>query len=208
MKRIIFVLVFLFLFPSFALANIGVVVGTGKIVVDDKLVPGMIYKLPSLTVMNTGDEPSDYEAGISYLETQKELRPSREWFSYNPQKFYLEPGQAKSVEVTLSLPLKTEPGPYFAFLEGFPSKKADSGGGASIGVAAAAKLSFTVVPANIITAIFYKITSFFKVYSPWPQRVIIVIVALIVLNFLRKNFNIEINKKTSKSKEDKENNNE
>ena len=57
MKKISFLVVFLALlaFPFLVYAKLGVGVATGKIVVEDKLRPGMIYNLPALTVLNTGD---------------------------------------------------------------------------------------------------------------------------------------------------------
>ncbi len=72
MKRLTFFCFFLLtIFLSFfsqTLAQIGVGVGVGKIQVDEKLKPGMIYQLPSFTVLNTGGEPSDYEISIQYHE--------------------------------------------------------------------------------------------------------------------------------------------
>ncbi|NMC09344.1 hypothetical protein GYA44_03450, partial [Candidatus Microgenomates bacterium] len=55
----------LLLLPSFAYAGLGVGIGTGKIVVDEKLRSGVIYNLPSLTVVNTGDEESDYSVSVA-----------------------------------------------------------------------------------------------------------------------------------------------
>ncbi len=77
-------LVYLFLFFAFflivpqAFANLGVGVGTGKIVVDEQLKPGMIYQLPSFSVINTGDIASDYSVGVAYHEGQEELQPAKE----------------------------------------------------------------------------------------------------------------------------------
>lgn len=62
------------LLPILALARIGVGVGIGKIVVDQPLKPGLIYTLPSLPVLNTGDEPAEYGVSIEYHEGQ-EMNP-------------------------------------------------------------------------------------------------------------------------------------
>ncbi len=187
------------LLPSRALAKIGVGVGVGKIQVDEKLKPGVIYQLPSFTVLNTGDEPSDYEVSIEYHEKQPELRPLQAWFIFSPQRFYLEPSETQQVDVKLNLPLKMEPGDYFAYLEAHPTKKAEQGQ-TKIGVAAAAKLYFTVEPANFLLGIYYKIVTFFKVYAPWPQRVVVVILIFGLLVLLKKFFNIQINLKKPRSK--------
>lgn len=195
MKKFLIGLVFLFLlFPSVAFAKIGVGVGTGKIQVEDKLKPGIIYELPVLTVLNTGDEESDYVVSVAYHNKQPEFRPSQDWFIFSPQKFHLEPGKVQIVSIKLNLPLRMQPGNYFAYLEAHPAKKAESGN-TTIGVAAAAKLYFTVVPANFFQSIYYKIVSFWKVYSPWPQRVTVAIAVALAIIAFTKFFNIQINLK-------------
>lgn len=187
------------LLPTFALAKIGVGMGTGKIQVDQELKAGLIYTLPSITVLNTGDEPSEYGVGIQYHENQTEMKPSKEWFSFEPLNFHLEPGQSQVVQVKLTLPVKgAKPGDYFAFLQGFPVKKAQAGG-TSVGVAAAAKLYFTVAPANIFFGIYYRIVSISELYSPWSYIILAVIaVALLVIifrKFFSFNFGISFKKK-------------
>lgn len=192
MKKFLLIVIFLFsLFPNTVFARIGVGVGTGKIQVEDKLKPGIIYELPSLTVLNTGDEESDYEVNVSYHEKQPQLRPPQSWFIFSPSKFHLEPGKAQTVTIKLNLPVRTEPGDYFAYLEGHPFKKSQSGN-TTIGIAAAAKLYFTVIPGNFLEGIYYKIISFWKVYSPWPQRLLILLAIGTAYLWVRKHFNIQI----------------
>ena len=118
---------FLFSFLSLALlftpsaqASIGVGVGTGRIQLEEELKPGILYQLPSISVINTGDEAGEYILDVSFRENQSEMRPNVDWFTYKPEKFSLEPGEGKIVEVTLTLPVKTVPGDYFAFLEARP----------------------------------------------------------------------------------------
>jgi len=185
-----------------ALAKLGVGVGTGKIVVEEKLKPGQIYKLPSLSIVNTGDEPANYAAGVEFLENQKEEKPPREWFSFDPQgEFYLEPGQSKDVEIRLNIPLKARPGEYFAFLEGHPTKKAE-GGATTIGVSAAAKLYFSVAPANFLQGIYYRLLSLWKAYQPWTNIALGTLIFTILISKIRKTFNIQISLKGKSGKED------
>lgn len=66
--------------PSLAFARLGVGVGTGKITVDEDLKAGSIYAVPPVTILNTGDEPSDYELLITYHSDQQEIWPDKEWF--------------------------------------------------------------------------------------------------------------------------------
>ncbi len=194
-KKFLLCLVFFLAGFSFlsntAFAKIGVGVNTGKIQVDEKLKAGMIYKLPPITIINTGDEPAEYETSVAYHQDQPELRPKQDWFIFSPKKFHLEPGKAQLVEIKINLPIMIEPGNYFAYLEGHPLATAQKGT-TTLGVAAAAKLYFTVVPANIFAGIYYKITSFWQVYSPWPQRAVLVIGLVIAYFLARKYLNINI----------------
>jgi hypothetical protein len=204
MKKIIFILVcFLIIAPSLAYAIIGVGVATGKIFVNEKLRAGGIYQLPSFTVVNTGDEVSDYKVYVQHLMNQEELVPDYNWFSFQPQTFNLEPSKGQSVKVNLTLPLKNvQPGNYFAFLEAQPIKKSLGQGGASIGVAAATKLYFTIAPANFLQGIYYRIISCLNNYSPWTYIVLGLIVLVVLFYIIKKNFsfNIGIN---IKKKDDK-----
>ncbi len=187
---LLFILCFL-LAPPLALAKIGVGVGTGKIQVNEPLRPGGMYDLPVLSVLNTGDESSYYDVSIAYHEDQPEMRPASDWFIFEPRRFYLEPGEAQSVSIKLNLPVEVVPGDYFAFLEGRPVKEVESGN-TTIGVAAAAKLYFTIQPANLLQGIYYKIAAFVDLYSPWPQVVLTIIILALIFNFLKKRFNFKI----------------
>jgi P pilus assembly chaperone PapD len=205
MKRIIiFIFLFLFLFlPSRALATLGVGIGTGRIEVNDILRPGTIYTLPSLSVINTGDEASDYKVGISYLNGQQELLTPKEWFIFSPEEFHLKPGEVQVVTIKINLPLKMQPGKYFNYLEAHPTMK-NNPGKTTIGVAAAARLYFTVEAANIFQAVYYKVITFWKVYQPWTGRTAILLGVVIVLILIKKFFKIQVNFKMPESKKEKE----
>lgn len=178
-------------------AAVGVGVGTGKIFVEDKLHPGMLYELPSLAVINTGDVAADYGVGIAYHEGQEQLKPLEDWFSFKPETFHLQPGEIKNVTVTLAVPLKVEPGEYFTYLEGFPVKAASTAGETSISIAAAAKLYFTVEPASVLQGIYYRIKSFWIGNQPYTNIVLGIFVCLFVIKYIREhlNINISVNKK-------------
>jgi uncharacterized membrane protein len=172
--------------------TVGVGVGTGKIAVDEPLMPGGTYTLSSMTVLNTGDEPGTYTLEVTYLHEQPELRPPEEWVSFSPASFYLEPKQTKSVAITLSLPLDAEPGDYFCFLEAHPVSE---GGGFRIGVAAATKLYFSVKPANIVAAIVHKVSTGLKQTAPASYIIIIAVLAIAAILVLRKHISIEVKRK-------------
>ena len=167
MRNIALSLVFLFslglILPSVSLAKLGVGVGLGKVDIDEELSPGGIYKLPTLPVLNTGDEDGEYQVSVTFREDQEEFRPDEGWFTFSPQSFPLKAGESQQVEISVTLPLNIRPGDYFAFLEASPKV---SGEGVSVGVAAATKLNFTVKPANILQAIIERIRKLFENNAP------------------------------------------
>jgi hypothetical protein len=181
--------------PSVAFASIGVGVGSGKIVVQQPLKPGGLYELPALPVLNTGDEPSEYAVSIEYNETQPQLKPAREWFVFSPPTFHLDPRGSKIVGLSLSIPLKATPGEYFAYVEAHPIKKAIPGQ-TGVGIAAAAKLYFTVAPANIFQGMYYRVVTFLMRYAPWTYVVLGVVAAAVLINILRRyvSFSVGIRK--------------
>lgn len=204
MKKVLLLLLFISLVvPTAAFARIGVGVATGKIQVHDKLKPGLIYNLPPLTVINTGDVPSDYAVSLTYFEKQKQMKPSDSWFIFSPQTFHLDPGNVQVVNIKLNLPLAVTPGDYFGFLEAHPLQK-DTEGKTTVGIAAAAKLYFTVVPANIFQALYYKIVSFWNIYAPWPQRTVMLLLVVGAFFLARKYLNIQIGVKKPRGTNAKE----
>ena len=206
MRKILTIIVIFvaFLSPQTALAKIGVGVGLGKVQIDEELSPGGIYKLPTLPVLNTGDEAGEYKVEVTYLSDQPELRPDASWFSFTPQSFPLDAGGSQLVDVSLSLPVDTRPGNYFAFLEAHPVAR---GEGVTIGVAAATKLNFTVKPSGVLGAAIERIRSLLENNAPTSYIVIGVIGAVLALSFAvavgRKYLAVQIRLK-SKPTKDKE----
>ena len=199
MKKIlvlILALPILFSFPAHLLsANIGVGVGTGKIVVDEELKPGSVYRLPPISVLNTGDVSGEYSVRITYHTNQEELQPPKAWFRFSPEKFNLEPDQQQIVEVTLDVPVNAVPGDYFAYVEAFPLSNSATGSVTTVGIAAASKLYFEITPANVLAGIYYKIISLWKYYQPWSSRIAIILAAGAFLLLGKKYLNIDINLK-------------
>lgn len=199
-KSIILFLVSLFIFPSAALAGVGVGVAIGKIEVDQPVKPGGVYDLQPIVILNTGDEPGDYETVITYHSKQPEIQPGKDWFTFDPPQFHLEPGQVQTVGVKLIMPIKALPGDYFAYLQGQPVKKIDAGGGASIGVAAATKLYFKAIPASIWQGMYYRFVSVYARYHPWDTIVLSVLFVVILLRIIGRYFNFQIQRKGTPKK--------
>ena len=180
--------------PVVAVAKVGVGVGLGKVNIDESLKPGGIYKLPTLPVLNTGDEAGDYEVEVTYLTDQPELRPAADWFTFSPNQFHLAADSSQPVEVSLTLPVNARPGNYFAFLEAHPIT---TGEGVTIGVAAATKLNFTIKPSGILGASIERVRSFFTTTSPTSYVILGIIIAIVLIGIIRHylSFNISLKKK-------------
>lgn len=184
---------------SLVFAKIGVGVGIGKIRVDKPLKAGGIYNMATIPVLNTGDEPADYQFSIQYHENQ-EMRsdmgqkPGEKWFNFIPDSFHLKPNEIQVVKIVLTLPPKTKPGTYFAYLEAHPVRKSIPGQ-TSVGIAAATQLWFTVAPANFFQGIYYRFTSLYSRYHPWDTIILGVIFAVVLLRSILKKFRFQIVKK-------------
>ncbi len=209
-KSIILASLVLSLCVSLTLAKVGVGVGLGKIDVDEELSPGGIYNLPSLPVLNTGDEDGTYEVEVTYLTEQEEMRPSGEWFSFTPQSFFLAAGDSQLVDISLTLPVDTRPGDYFAFLEAHPVVE---GEGVSIGVAAATKLKFNVAPKGVLGAAAERIRSLVEANRQVAYALGAIVVLLTVYSLGKRYLDVNVGRKkpakpkvpsSSKDKKEKE----
>lgn len=183
-----------FLIPRISHADVGVGIGTGKMVIQRPLNPGGIYELPALPVLNTGDEPGEYEVTIEHQLNQEERVPESDWFTFRPATFHLEPQQSQIVRVSLRLPIKTHPGNYFAYVEAHPVRP-DAAGETRVGVAAAAKLYFSVAPANALQGLYYAAAAQFARLGSIPYIVLLVIAAAVVIYLFRRFFNISFSVK-------------
>lgn len=192
---------FAFTFAPFAVAKVGVGVGLGKIQIDEELFPGGIYNLPSLPVLNTGDEDGEYQVEVTYLTDQKEMRPASEWFSFSPQSFSLAAGESQIVDVSLTLPVDARPGDYFAFLEAHPVAKDE---GVTIGVAAATKLNFTVKPKGVLGAAIERLRSLVEANRPVANVLGGIAVLFIVYSLGQRYLDVKVGLKKPKEKEKEE----
>lgn len=183
-----------FLLPAVATASIGVGVGTGKIEIKETLKSGGIYKLSPLLVTNTGTEQADYTVSTTLNEKQSQLKPDPRWFSFTPNTFTLSPGGRQMVTPTINLPLKTAPGNYFAYLEAHPAQTVKQGT-AVVGVAAATKLSFKVVPSNLFFAMYFRLINLYKEFAPLSYVFTALIILLPVVLLIKKFVHIELGSK-------------
>ena len=200
-KSLIFASLFLVLSFSLAFAKVGVGVGLGKVQIDEALSPGGIYNLPSLPVLNTGDEDLEYEVEVTYLSEQEEMQPAGEWFNFSPQRFPLTAGSSQAVDIVLTLPVDARPGDYFAFLEAHPVAE---GEGVTIGVAAATKLNFTIEPKGVLGAAIERIRSLIEANRPLANSIAVIAGAVVVISLGRRYLDIRVGLKKPKEKKEDE----
>jgi hypothetical protein len=172
-------------------AQSGVGIMPGIIRVDEPLLPGGRYDLPSLQVLNTGNESSDYGVELASMAEQVELQPPADFIILSPTSFHLEPGANQVVSLSLDIPVKAKPGDYLAYIEAHPLATS-GGGGMQIGIAAATKLYFTVKPANVFVGVANSIANFFSRTAPGSYIVLGIIVLGLAVFFLRRRIRIDI----------------
>jgi hypothetical protein len=175
---------------DYALAQAGVGIAPGVIKVEEPLFPGSYYKLPSLQVVNTGTVAGQYEIMLTSVAEQKELQPPKEFLSFSPGSFRLEPGASQTISLTLNIPARAKPGDYLAYIEAHPVSSGT--GGTSVGIAVATKLFFTIKPANIFVSIGYSIAGFFTRTAPVSYIVLGIIVLGVIIFFLRQHIKFEV----------------
>ena len=183
-----------FFSSSAAFARVGVGMGAGTIKLTDQIKPGGIYTLPALRVFNTGDETTTYGMDVAYGQDYPQMRPAESWFSFSPSPFTLKANESQLVQVTMTVPVNAVPGDYFAFVESGPV--ASNAPGTTVGVAVGTKLFFTVVPANLMQAVAYRVSAFFAEYSPWSWigLALLLLVAAIITFRRYFSFNIAVRK--------------
>ena len=171
-------------------ASLGVGIMPGIIRVDKELMPGGRYKLPDLQAVNTGSEASRYEIVVARMEEQDELQPPVTYVSFSPVSFDLEADKSQVISLALDIPINAKPGDYLAYVEAHPVSPAN--GGTSIGIAAAAKIYFTIKPANTLAGIGNAIGNFFSRTSPASYIILGAIMLGILVFFLRRRMKLEV----------------
>ena len=171
-----------------ALASMGVSIDVGRIDVSEDLAPGGEYRLPAFGVRNPGTEPTTYKLVVSYIDGQEAGRPAEAWFTFEPAELTLQPGESRPVHARLTLPVDSEPGTYAALIG---PQIVSQGGGAQVGAAAAARLTFEVAPSSGWEAF---LRWFSRLLAEQPALLVIPGAALLLLVMwvLRRRFSISI----------------
>jgi hypothetical protein len=175
--------------PAMVLADPGVGVNLGEIKVEDRLARGGRYKLPELGVTNTGSAAGAYQVVVGRAGGQSKRMPDPGWFELRPSTFHLDPGQSQAVAISLTLPPNAPAADYFAYIQASPVSSLE---GASIGIAAATKLEFTVKPSSLFEAWRIVLTRKAESLQPWLSIVAALVVAGIAVRAFRQRFALDV----------------
>ena len=139
-----------------ASADRGVALDLGKVEIEQALTPGGGYQLPPVGVRNPGDELTTYRMVVSSVAGQSRTPVPASWLHFSPREVTLRPGKTTKVQPRLSLPTGADPGDYEGLLA---AQIVTEGGGAQVGAAAAAKVSFEVESTTLLGAWWHKLST-------------------------------------------------
>ena len=175
-----------------ASADAGVSIDLGAVDITPRLSRGGTYQLPSIGVRNPGTERSHYIMTVSYLQDQVERRPTLGWFDFSPSSFDLEPGETMPVSVELKIPTGAHPDRYRAMIE---ARIATPGEGVVVGAGAAARLTFSVKPSNLLQAWQLRSLDWFESHAPWSSLLPAMVFVPIVCWWLSRRFAVSLSRR-------------
>lgn len=179
--------------PALAAATQGVRINIGRIDVNDHLVAGRTYHLPDLEVSNPGTEPAGYLMLATAVTGQTDGPIDAAWMSFEPSTFSLAPGQSQRVAVAITIPKDTQPATYGGLLK---AQVTGSGTGVSVGVAAAARITFTTAPPDsTIDAIVIGVGGFVDATEPWPLVILIGLALLFAARIVVRRWDIRVERR-------------
>ena len=171
-----------------AAASTGVSIDVGSIAVSDALVPGEEYTLPTFGVRNPGTEATTYRVVVTYLDGQTAAAPAESWFTFEPGDMSIGPGESRPVHTRLVVPPDAEPGEYAALIG---PQIVSQGGGAQVGAAAAAKLTFTIAEAGGLDA-WLRMLGRILMQNPWVLAIGGLGLLYIAVRYVRKRFTLSV----------------
>lgn len=170
-------------------AERGIGVTLGLMNVEETLKPGREYALPNVGVLNTGSQSDYYQVVVSYDDSQPRKQPPEKWFSLEPDRFSLLPGETQQVAIKVTLPAGADIGDYFAFIEA----RLDSNDPAqTIEAGVATKLFFTVSPSSWLDAKVAQINRFLDNAQPWSYILPLLLIAALFLHWSRKRMRLRL----------------
>lgn len=176
-----------------ASADRGVALDLGKVEIEQALTPGGGYWLPPVGVRNAGDELTTYRMVVNSVAGQSRTPVPASWLHFSPTEVTLRPGKTAKVQPRLSLPTGADPGDYEGLLA---AQIVTEGGGAQVGAAAAAKVSFEVESTTLLGAWWHKLSTSSAEHGPWTWLVPVVLASALAVSQLRRRFSFRVEKRT------------
>lgn len=131
--------------PASAYASVGVGIQAGPVLLSGAAHPGGSYALPPVYVVNTGTEQESVAIRIERVSPGQGRTVPPAWIHATGSAVTLSQNQSARIPLELVVPATARPGSYFSDV--IAKGSADiAAGGANLGVAAATKLEFRVVP--------------------------------------------------------------
>lgn len=172
-------------------ASTGVSIDVGSIAVSETLVPGEAYTLPTFGVRNPGTEPTTYRVVVTSIDGQGAAAPAESWFAFEPGELTVGPGESRAIRTRLVVPPDAQPGDYAALVG--PQILSD-GGGAQVGAAAAARLTFTIAESSGPAA-WLRMLGRFLAENPWLLGVVGLALLYVAARYLRRRFTFNVARK-------------
>ncbi len=145
-------LIALLAWPAAAQASVGVGIQAGAVRLTGKAHPGGSYALPAVYVVNTGTQDESLSVRIERLSAGSARAVPVSWVHVG-SPVQLSHSQSARISLELDVPPTARPGHYLSDVVVHGSASL-SDGSAHLGVAAATKLQFTVVPGAVSAAWF------------------------------------------------------
>ena len=114
------------------------------------------------------------------------------WVDFEPREVTLAPGATEKVQARLSLPTGADPGDYEGLLA---AQIVTKGGGAQVGAAAAAKVTFEVESATLLGAWWHRLSTSFEDNAPWTWIVPVALASLLAASQFRRRFAFRLEKR-------------
>jgi hypothetical protein len=175
-----------------ARADQGVRIGPGRIDVQDTLLTGGTYHLPDLDVSNPGSETASYRMTVGAVAGQAGAPVDPSWVSFSPATFTLGPGSAQAVATSVVIPAEARSGPYQTLLR---AELVPSGGGLSLGAAAASRLTFSVAQATTLDSLVSGVRDALSAAGPWPGVLALVILVALLARFARRRWSFRVERR-------------
>jgi hypothetical protein len=144
--------------------SIGVGTDTARIKVDNELVAGGAYPLPSFKIGNTGTDSMGYVLKVAPIDGSDPIPAA--WVTFEPDAAYLKAAQWVDVKATINVPADAAPGTYGALLAASP-KLPEGMASAKVNVGAGPKVEIKVIAGSPTRATVWRAKRWFAATQPW-----------------------------------------